>query len=86
MIDPRKIEVVGNATTGFAYIMMFVTLFLQIASFNFTSHIFMCSLITVLVLVGLICSIICKDKKEALIRSCLITFWLTNLIVNLIIH
>ena len=44
----------------------------------------MCSLITVLVLVGLICSIICKDKKEALIRSGLITFWLTNLIVNLI--
>ena len=86
MIDPRKIEVVGNATTGFAYIMMFVTLFLQIASFNFTSLIFMCSLITVLVLVGLICSIICKDKKEALIRSCLIAFWLTNLIVNLIIH
>ena len=86
MIDPRKVEVVGNAKTGFAYIMMFVTLFLQIASFNFASHIFMCSLITVLVLVGLICSIICKDKKEALIRSCLITFWLTNLIVNLIIH
>ena len=82
MIDPRKVEVVGNATTGFAYIIMFVTLFLQIAA----SHIFMCSLISILVLVGFICSIICKDKKESIIRSCLIAFWLTNLIVNLIIH
>ncbi len=86
MIDPRKVEVVGNATTGFGYILMFVTLFLQIVSFNFASHIFMCSLISILVLVGLICSIMCKDKKEAVIRSCLVAFWLTNLIVNLIIH
>ena len=66
MIDPRKVEVVGNATTGFAYILMFVTLFLQIVAFNFVSHIFMCSLISVLVLTGLICSIINKDKKKAL--------------------
>ena len=86
MIDLRKVEVVGNATTGFAYIIMFVTLFLQIAAFNFASHIFMCTLISILVLVGFICSIICKDKKESIIRSCLIAFWLTNLIVNLIIH
>ncbi len=86
MIDPRKVEIVGNATTGFAYIIMFVTLFLQIASFNYVSHIFMCSLISILVLIGLVCSIICKDKKESIIRSSLIAFWLTNLIVNLIIH
>ena len=63
---------------------MTLTILFQIIWFNIILHTAFCSIIITLSLAMMICDILQNDKQRAAVSIGIITFWLTNIVINLI--